>query len=139
MSRFWKISLLVVAVLVVVFVAMRMMGGGQQGKRPGAPDGNGTENSGPVPVTVVPAATQDVPVYATALGTVTALNTVTVNPQVSGQLMSLNFQEGQEVKKGALLAQIDPRTLQASYDQALAAKRQNQALLATARVNYQRQ
>ncbi|MEA9844852.1 efflux RND transporter periplasmic adaptor subunit [Xanthomonas campestris] len=104
MSRFWKISLLVVAVLVVVFVAMRMMGGGQQGKRPGAPDGNGTENSGPVPVTVVPAATQDVPVYATALGTVTALNTVTVNPQVSGQLMSLNFQEGQEVKKGALLA-----------------------------------
>jgi len=42
------------------------------------------------------------------------------------------------VKKGELLAQIDPRTLQASYDQALAAKRQNQALLATSRVNYQR-
>ncbi|KAB7766818.1 efflux RND transporter periplasmic adaptor subunit [Xanthomonas maliensis] len=138
MSRFWKLTLLVVAVLVVAFVAMRMIGGGSHGKRPGAPDGNGTEDSGPVPVTVVAATTQDVPVYANALGTVTALNTVTVNPQVGGQLMSLNFREGQEVKKGELLAQIDPRTLQASYDQALGAKRQNQALLATARVNYQR-
>ncbi|PPV06714.1 membrane fusion protein [Xanthomonas bromi] len=135
MSRFWKITLLVVAVLVVVFVAMRMMGGG---KRAGAAGGENTEDNGPVPVTVVAATTQDVPVYASALGTVTALNTVTVNPQVGGQLMSLNFKEGQEVKKGDLLAQIDPRTLQASYDQALAAKRQNQALLATSRVNYQR-
>ncbi|PPU89872.1 efflux transporter periplasmic adaptor subunit [Xanthomonas populi] len=138
MSRFWKITLLVVAVLVVAFVAMRMSGGGNHGKRAGAPGGNGTEDSGPVPVTVVATTTQDVPVYASALGTVTALNTVTVNPQVGGQLMSLSFQEGQEVKKGQLLAQIDPRSLQASYDQSLAAKRQNQALLATARVNYQR-
>ncbi|WP_017163222.1 efflux RND transporter periplasmic adaptor subunit [Xanthomonas phaseoli] len=138
MSRFWKITLLVVAVLVVVFVAVRMIGGGNHGKRAGAPDSNDPDNGGPVPVTVVAATTQDVPVYASALGTVTALNTVTVSPQVGGQLMSLNFKEGQEVKKGDLLAQIDPRTLQASYDQALAAKRQNQALLATSRVNYQR-
>ncbi|MBB5865051.1 efflux RND transporter periplasmic adaptor subunit [Xanthomonas sp. 3058] len=138
MSRFWKITLLVVAVLVVVLVAVRMLGGGNHGKRSGAPDDTGSEDSGPVPVTVVAATTQDVPVYASALGTVTALNTVTVSPQVGGQLMSLNFKEGQEVKKGELLAQIDPRTLQASYDQSLAAKRQNQALLATSRVNYQR-
>ncbi|QBH05244.1 efflux RND transporter periplasmic adaptor subunit [Xanthomonas oryzae] len=138
MSRFWKITLLVVAVLVVVFGAMRMMGGGSHGKHAGAQDRSDPENNGPVPVTVVAATTQDVPVYASALGTVTALNTVTVSPQVSGQLMSLNFKEGQEVKKGDLLAQIDPRTLQASYDQALAAKRQNQALLATSRINYQR-
>ncbi|MBG3850565.1 efflux RND transporter periplasmic adaptor subunit, partial [Xanthomonas hortorum pv. carotae] len=55
MSRFWKITLLVVAVLVVVFVAMRMFGGGNHGKRAGAPDGSGTEDHGPVPVTVVAA------------------------------------------------------------------------------------
>jgi len=81
---------------------------------------------------------QDVPVYASALGTVTAMNTVTVSPQVGGQLMSLNFREGQEVEQGDVLAVIDPRTAQASYDQAAAAKRQNEALLATARSNYQR-
>jgi len=138
MSRFWKIALLVLAVLVVVFVAMRTMGGSSQGERAGAQGEDDPENSGPVPVTVVAATKQDVPVYASTPGTVTALNTVTVSPQVGGQLMRLNFKEGQAVKKGELLAQIDPRTLQASYDQALAAKRQNQALLATARLNYQR-
>ncbi len=138
MSRFWKISLLVVAAVVVLAVGARMLRGGGQGK-PGAGDGDAAaQDSGPVPVTVVAAATQDVPVYANALGTVTALNTVTVNPQVGGQLMSLNFREGEEVKKGQLLAQIDPRSLQASLDEAAAAKRQNQALLATARANYQR-
>ncbi len=96
------------------------------------------QDSGPVPVTAVPATTQEVPVCANALGTVTALNTVTVNPHVGGQLMSISFQEGEEVKKGQLLAQIDPRSLQASADQAAYAKRQNQALLATARSNFAR-
>lgn len=148
MSRFWKISLLVVAVVVVLAIGARMLRGGHEGRGPGgqgrpgaagAPGeaGQGDDN-GPVPVTAVAATTQDVPVHASALGTVTALNTVTVNPQVGGQLLSINFKEGQEVKKGDLLAQIDPRTLQASYDEAAAAKRQNQALLATARSNYAR-
>ncbi|MCD7100202.1 efflux RND transporter periplasmic adaptor subunit [Stenotrophomonas sp. MMGLT7] len=133
MSRFWKIALLVVAALVVVVLAMRLFGGKSQ-----AGAGQQGEDTAPVPVTVVAATTRDVPVYATALGTVSALNTVTVNPQVGGQLMSIDFKEGQEVKKGQLLAQIDPRSLQASFDEAAAAKRQNQALLATARSNYQR-
>jgi len=146
MSRFWKISLLVVAVVVVLAIGARMLrGGGHEGRgqgRPGAaagaPGAEGDQDNGPVPVTAVAAVVQDVPVYASALGTVTALNTVTVSPQVGGQLLSINFKEGQEVKKGELLAQIDPRTLQASYDQAAAAKAQNQALLATARSNYAR-
>uniref|UniRef100_UPI003CF95105 biotin/lipoyl-binding protein n=1 Tax=Stenotrophomonas sp. SrG TaxID=3414430 RepID=UPI003CF95105 len=86
---------------------------------------------------VIDAARQDVPVYASALGTVSAMYTVTVSPQVGGQLISLNFKAGQEVTQGDLLAQIDPRTLQASYDEAAAAKQQNQAQLATARSNYQ--
>ncbi|HYG08036.1 MAG TPA: efflux RND transporter periplasmic adaptor subunit [Stenotrophomonas sp.] len=145
MSRFWKISLLVVAVVVVLAIGARMLrGGGHEGRgaraqAAGAPAGEGQgADSGPVPVTAVAAAARDVPVYATTVGTVTALNTVTVSPQVGGQLMSINFKEGQEVKKGDLLAQIDPRSLQASADEAAAAKRQNQALLATARSNYAR-
>ncbi len=141
MSRFWKIVLLVVAVLVVGFIGVRMLGGGKP-KGDAAAAGAGQEgqerNAGPVPVTVVEAARQDVPVYASALGTVAAMNTVTVSPQVGGQLISINFKEGQEVQKGDVLAQIDPRTLQASFDEAAAAKRQNQAQLATARSNYQR-
>lgn len=141
MSRFWKIVLLVVAVLVVGFIGVRMLGGSKP-KGDAAAAGAGQEgqerNAGPVPVTVVEAARQDVPVYASALGTVAAMNTVTVSPQVGGQLISINFKEGQEVQKGDLLAQIDPRTLQASFDEAAAAKRQNQAQLATARSNYQR-
>lgn len=141
MSRVWKIVLLVVAVLVLAVVGLRVVGGGKDkaGKpAAGARQGGEDPDAGPVPVTVVDATRQDVPVYASALGTVTAMNTVTVSPQVGGQLMSLNFREGQEVKQGDVLAVIDPRTAQASYDQAAAAKRQNEALLATARSNFQR-
>jgi len=144
MSRLWKIVLLVAAVLVIGFIGLRMLGGdgkadasaGAPGS-PGAPGGDNAANA-PVPVTVVDAARQDVPVYASALGTVSAMNTVTVSPQVGGQLLSIDFREGQEVKQGDVLARIDPRTAQASYDEAAAAKRQNQAMLATARSNFQR-
>ncbi|GAB3065542.1 efflux RND transporter periplasmic adaptor subunit [Stenotrophomonas tumulicola] len=141
MSRLWKIVLLVVAVLVVVFVGLRMAGGDKDkavGDTAAAGDRGGQADNAPVPVTVVDAVRQDVPVYASALGTVSAMNTVTVSPQIGGQLMSLDFREGQEVKKGDVLAVIDPRSAQASYDEAAAAKRQNQALLATARSNFQR-
>jgi len=139
MSRFWKIVLLVIAVLLVAGIGYRMMGGGKQ---PGTGQPTGMRGAGrdsaPVPVTAVTAERKDVPVYVTAQGTVSAYNTVTVSPQVGGQLLSVNFREGQPVKKGELLAQIDPRTFQAQYDQALASKRQNQALLATAQSNYER-
>ena len=137
MSRFWKIALIVVAVVVLAIVAVRLLhkpGGAGPGK-PGGMDG---KDNAPVPVTVVPVVKQNVPVYLTALGTVQALNTITVNPQVGGQLMSLDFTEGQPVKKGQVLAQIDPRTYQASYDQAVSKRSQDQALLATARSNYER-
>jgi multidrug efflux system membrane fusion protein len=136
MSRGWKIALSLGVLLVVVIVLVRCVGGsdGQRAFQGGGQDGEDE----PVPVTVQAAEKKDVPVYLTALGTVTALNTVTVNPQVGGQLLSVNFREGQAVKKGDLLAQIDPRSLQAAYDQAVASKQQNQAQLATAQSNYAR-
>lgn len=143
MSRFWKIVLLVIAVLLVAGIGYRVMGGGKQkAGAPAASAGGGAAGTGrdnaPVPVTVVAAEQKNVPVYVTAQGTVTAYNTVTVSPQVGGELLSVNFREGQAVKKGDLLAQIDPRTFQAQYDQAVASKRQNQALLATAQSNFER-
>jgi multidrug efflux system membrane fusion protein len=143
MSRFWKIALIVVAVLVVGGVAFRLLhkpgaepGAGNHHKpsaqNDGPPGANGQDNA-PVPVTVEPTAKQNVPVYLTALGTVTALNTVTVNPQVGGQqLVKINFNEGQPVKKGEVIAEIDPRTYQAAYDQAVAKQKQDEASLATA-------
>ena len=136
MSRFWKIALAVVVVLVLLVVGLRLMHkpGGQANAQ-----GQGKEGQPPpVPVTVVPVARQDVPVYLTALGTVQALNTVAISPQVSGRLMSLEFAEGQPVKKGQVLAQIDPRSFQAAYDQAVARLHQDQAQLATAKANYSR-
>ena len=136
MSRFWKIALIVLAVLVVAVVGFRLL------HKPAGAAASGAGKEGgdatPVPVTVVPVVRQNVPVYLTALGTVQALNTITVNPQVAGLLLSLNFTEGQPVKKGEVLAQIDPRTFQASYDQALGKRSQDEALLATARSNYDR-
>ena len=140
MSRIWKIALIVVVVLIVAIVGVRLLHkpsatGQAQTAGKGKDGANATP---PVPVTVVPVVKQNVPVYLTALGTVQALNTVTVIPQVAGQLMSINFTEGAPVKKGEVLAQIDPRTFQASYDQAMSRRNQDESLLATARSNYER-
>jgi len=93
---------------------------------------------GPVPVAIGDVSRRDVPIYLDGLGTVIAFNTVTVRPQVSGQLVSVAFQEGQEVNKGDLLAQIDPRSFDAQLQQAQAQKAQNEALLNTAKRDLQR-
>ena len=88
---------------------------------------------GPVPVLAANAQFADVPVYLDAVGTTKALNTVTVRSQVDGKLLSINFKEGQDVKKGDVLAQIDPTTFQATLDQAIAKKAMDEALLSNAR------
>ena len=138
MSRFWKIALIVVVVIVLAVVGVRLLHKPAGTAASASGQGKDGADATPVPVTVVPVVKQNVPVYLTALGTVQALNTITVNPQVGGQLMSLNFTEGQPVKKGQVLAQIDPRTYQAAYDQALAKQHQDEAQLATARSNLAR-
>jgi multidrug efflux system membrane fusion protein len=93
---------------------------------------------GPVPVLAAAAAKADVPVYLDAVGTIKALNTVTVSPQVDGKLLSVGFSEGDDVKKGDVLARIDPTTYQAQLDQAIAKKGQDEALLANAKVDLER-
>lgn len=73
----------------------------------------------PVPVATITAAVENTPIYLTALGTVTAYNTVTVKSRVDGQIVQINFVEGQHVKQGDLLIRIDPRPYQATLDQAV--------------------
>jgi multidrug efflux system membrane fusion protein len=85
-----------------------------------------------VPVSVVLAARQDVPIYLSGLGTVAASFTVGIHSQVDGKLQEVLFTEGQHVKKGDVLAKIDPRLFQAALDQAQAKKAQDEALLVAA-------
>ncbi|MBN8906959.1 MAG: biotin/lipoyl-binding protein, partial [Rhodospirillales bacterium] len=92
----------------------------------GAGSGRNRPASAPIPVLAAPAATRDMPIFLDGLGTVQAFYTVTVKPMVDGPLISVNFTEGQEVKKGAVLAQIGPRTYQAVLDQAVAKKAQDE-------------
>ena len=86
----------------------------------------------PIPVSVAAAVRQDVPLYASGLGTVQALNTVPIHSQVDGQLIEIAFTEGQHVKKGGVLARIDPRLFQAAFDQAVAKRGQDEANLISA-------
>jgi membrane fusion protein, multidrug efflux system len=85
-----------------------------------------------VPVTVATATKQDMPIYLTGLGTVQASFTVGIHSQVDGRLQEVLFTEGQHVKKGDVLAKIDPRLYQAALDQAKAKKAQDQAQLTAA-------
>ena len=92
----------------------------------------------PTPVTAVPARIGDVPIYLEGVGTAKARNTVTVRAQVDGRILSINFKEGQEVKRGDVLVRIDPSTYQAQLDQANAKKLLDEADLANARRDFDR-
>lgn len=132
MSR-TKWILTLVGVAIVALILWRVFSGS------GGPSGPGESGAdAPVPVTVVPATATNVPVYLTSQGTVTPINTVNVQPQVGGQLLNLDFVEGGPVKKDQVLAEIDPRTIQAQLDQALAKRAQDATLLATAKANLER-
>jgi membrane fusion protein, multidrug efflux system len=92
----------------------------------------------PVPVTVAVASRGDLPVYLTGLGTVQASFTVGIRPQVDGKLEQVLFKEGDLVRKGDVLAKIDPRLYQAALDQAKAQKKQDEARLISAMKDLQR-
>ena len=95
----------------------------------------------PPPAASIVAATvarHDVPIYLTGVGTVIAYNTVVVRAQVQGQIISINFTEGQQVHAGDLLAQIDPRPYQAQIEQFTANRDRDQAQLANAQANLNR-
>ena len=107
-------------------------GGGRGGR------GGGAFANQPQPVQVATAAQGEMPVVLTALGTVTPLANVTVRTQLSGTLMSVAFKEGQMVKAGDVLAQIDPRPYQISLDNAQGQLARDTALLQTARLDLKR-
>jgi multidrug efflux system membrane fusion protein len=92
----------------------------------------------PAPIVAGAVAQHDVPIYLTGVGTVIAYNTVVVRSQIQGQIISINFTEGQTVKTGDLLAQIDPRPYQAQIDQLTATRDRDQAQLANAQANLSR-
>ncbi|MFO1506882.1 MAG: efflux RND transporter periplasmic adaptor subunit [Lysobacterales bacterium] len=127
----WKLALSLVGVVLLAVIVWRVFA--DRGERGGSHD-----NEAPVPVTVVPVVRENVPIYLTATGTVQALNTVTVNAQVTGQLKSIVFTEGEEVKQGDVIAEIDPRTFQAALEQAQGKQRQDQAQLVASRSTLKR-
>jgi multidrug efflux system membrane fusion protein len=110
----------------------------QQQKRGFRKRGASAPRTEAVPVLVADTRAADVPVYLDGVGTAKALKTVTVKPQVDGKLLSVSFKEGQDVSKGYVLAKIDPTIYQAQYDQAVAKKAQDEALLANAKLDLAR-
>ena len=126
--RAWWIAGLLVLLLAAV-LAWRIRGLGKAGDTPFGRGGAG----GALPVAIAQVTTADVPVLLNALGTVTPLATVSVRPQVTGPITRINFTEGQAVRAGELLAQIDERPYQATLDQVQAQLKRDQAQLANAR------
>jgi multidrug efflux system membrane fusion protein len=91
-----------------------------------------------VPVTLAPAKVQDVPVYARGLGTVQAFNTVEVKAQVNGTLLTIPADQGKEVQKGEIVAEIDPRPFKATLDGAVAQRAEDAAQLQSAELDLRR-
>jgi multidrug efflux system membrane fusion protein len=129
---------LIIGVLLIALAASAVyyFTSGSTQRRPAG--GRNFGDGGPAPVLVTPAVKADVPVYLDAVGTIKALNTVTVSPQVDGKLLSVGFKEGEDVKKGDVLARIDPTIYQAQLDQAIAKKAQDEAVLANAKIDLDR-
>ncbi len=155
----WVVAALVIAIAVAAYVLYRKPaevadgadgarqanaqgGGGKGGFARGAGGGGAkkgdAQGNRPLPVVAEDAKTGSMDVYINALGSVTALNTVTVHTRVDGQILRVAFNEGQFVRAGDLLAEIDPRQFQVQLTQAEGQMAKDQALLANARVDVER-
>jgi membrane fusion protein, multidrug efflux system len=116
-------------IFVALGVAVVALGAGAWALRHGNSQTAQTAAPATVPVMAGEATQRDVPIYYDALGTVSALNTVAIRAQVNGQIVSIDFRQGQDVKKGDVLAKIDPAPFQAALDQAVAKKSEDEATL----------
>lgn len=137
-SRFpWKtviVVIVVAAVAAIVLMREKHPGAAAQSRK-GA--GRGGSNA-PVTAIIGTVIQKNVPIYLDGLGTVQAFNTVTVRSRVDGQLKKLSFTEGQDVKAGDVLAQIDPDPFRTQVEQAEAKKKQDEAQLGFAKVELKR-
>ena len=111
---------------------------GAAGGAAGGAGGRGRPGSFAIPVVVATAVRSDLPVYLNGLGNVAAFNTVTLRSRVDGQIVNVAFQEGQFVKQGDLLVQIDPRPFEVQLEQAQGQLAKDQALLHDAQANFDR-
>jgi len=134
-SLLW-LWLLVVAAL--AYAGYRYYETSQQKQQAAAAQQAAKKGPRPVPVVAVAARGGDLPIFLRGLGTVTAFNTVSVKSRVDGQLIAVHFQEGQVVKQGQLIAEIDPRPFQVQLEQAQGQLARDQATLNDAKVNLAR-
>jgi len=130
----WIIALILLAGGAYYYYKTRPSAESKAASVPGAK----TTSLGPVSVAVAPALKQNVPYYLTGLGTVTAFNTVTVKSRVDGELQKVNFTEGQFVREGDLLAEIDPRPFQVALEQMEGQLFRDKAQLDNAKVDFKR-
>src|SRR5271170_1377334 len=131
-SRWWMgiLLLIVLAVGGLLYYQRQSTGGSSRAKAAAPPR--------PVPVGTAPARKGDIGVYVEALGTVTPVYTVTVTSRVQGQIMQVYYKEGQIVRKGDPLLDIDPRPYQAALTQAQGQLAHDSAMLAEARTDLDR-
>src|SRR6516162_7675948 len=122
-KRLWIIIAVVLLAVIVGFTMVRRSRvEAAQSKKA---DAAATQRA--IPVVAAQVTSRDMPVYLRGLGSVTAFNTVTVKSRVDGQLVKVNFREGQEVRVGELLAQIDPRPFEVQLHQAEAMQAKDEA------------
>jgi len=132
LSSLWPLILLIVVISGIGWFIL------QPAPQPAPRNGRGSADDGPVPVLAVRAERRAMPITIESIGTVQALNMVTVHSEVDGRLIDIAFKDGQDVKAGDILARIDPTIYQAQYDQALAKKAQDEAILENAKRDLER-
>ena len=136
-NPFVRIVVYVVLIAAAAFFAWRVYSNEQAGQKKRADQMAALQNR-PVPVQVVATEQKPMPVYLTALGTVTPYMSVTVKARVSGELLPVRFTEGQEVRQGETIMNVDPKPYQAALDQAKGTLAHDQALLKNAQAEFNR-